>query len=72
MPIDQRDHPIDERLALEIAHLPQCQFAAEMIVAVRVAAGAAKRTLAGDFDGQGGRVSRENSAPDCQYTLQVT
>ena len=56
-------HAVDELLALEVAHLTERHLAAEMIVAVRVAAGAVERTLAGDFDRQRGRVPGENTAP---------
>ena len=39
--IDQLEHAVDELLALEVAHLAQRQIAAEMVVAVGVAARAA-------------------------------
>jgi hypothetical protein len=48
--IDERHDAVDEFLALEVADLSQGKIAAEMIVAVGVAAGTAQRTLAGDFD----------------------
>ncbi len=39
--IDELEDAVDELLALEVAHLAERQVAAEMIVAVGVAAGAA-------------------------------
>ena len=38
---DEIEHAVDERLALEVGQLPQHDAAAEMIVAVGVAAGTA-------------------------------
>ena len=61
--IDERDDAVDQFLSFEIADLAQREIAAEMIVAVGVAAGAAQRALAGDFDGEGGRVAREDPTP---------
>ena len=50
MLVDQTEHPVDQFLALEIAQLAEVDLAAEMLVAVRIAAGAAQRTLARDLD----------------------
>ena len=56
-------HAVDELLALEVAHLAQRHLAAEVIVAVRIAAGAAQRALPGDLDRQRGRVPGQDAAP---------
>ena len=64
-------HAVDEFLALEIADLAQRELAAEMIVAVRVAAGTAQRTLARDFDGQRRRVAREDPTPGAKMMPSI-
>ena len=61
--VDERHHAVDQLLAFEVADLAQREVAAEMIVAVGVAAGTAQRTLARDFDRKGGRVAREDATP---------
>ena len=55
--------PSIELLALEVADLAQRDVAAEMIVAVGVAAGTAQRTLAGDFDRERRSVAGEDATP---------
>ena len=63
MPIDETQDAVDELLALEVAHFTQRQVAAEMVVAIRIAAGAAQRAFAGDFDRHRGCVTGEDAAP---------
>src|SRR2546425_241685 len=46
IPVDQPDHAVDQLLALEVANLIERDLSAEVIVAVRVAAGATERALA--------------------------
>src|SRR6202022_1912380 len=60
---DQRENALDQFLSLEIADLTQRSFAAEMVVAVRIAARTLERTFAGDLDRQSGRVARQDPAP---------
>jgi hypothetical protein len=52
MLVDEREHPVNELLALEIANLSQRDGAAEMIVPVRVTARTAERTFPRDLDGE--------------------
>ena len=54
MAIDEREHAVDEGLALEVADLAERDVAAEVIVAVGVAARTLQRALARDFDRQRG------------------
>ena len=61
--IDELDDAVDELLALEVADLAQRHLAAEVIVAVGVAAGAVQRAFARDFDRQRRRVAGKNSTP---------
>ena len=63
VPIDEVEHAVDEFLSFEVAHLAERDVAAEMIVAVRVAAGTAQRALARDLDRERGRVAGENPTP---------
>src|SRR5262245_54109636 len=65
--IDDTEHAVDERLAFEIAHLAERHAAAEMFVVIRVAAGTAERTLAGDLDGKSRRVTGEDPTPGAKY-----
>src|SRR5690606_33559709 len=69
--IDERVHAVDERLPLEVAHLPQRRRAAEVIVAVRVAAGTTEGTLTGDFDRQGRWIPTENPPPRREYPFHA-
>jgi hypothetical protein len=70
--IDEREHPVDQFLALEIANLTKGEIAAEMIVAVGVAAGTTQRTLAGDFDGKGRSIAREDPTPGWENPFHLT
>ena len=63
MAIDEREDAVNQLLTLEVADLAQRDLAAEMIVAVGVAAGAVQRALARDLDGERGRVASEDPAP---------
>ena len=63
MAIDQLDDAVDERLTLEVPYLPQRDVAAEMVVAVSVAAWAAQRALARNLDGKRRSVPGENPSP---------
>ena len=69
MAIDERHDAVDELLALEVADLAQREVAAEMIVAVGVAAGTAERAFAGDLDGERRRVAGEDSTPGWENTF---
>ena len=65
---DEIEHAIDERLPLQIGQLPEDDAAAEMFVAVGVAAGTAQRALARNLDREGWPVSGQDPAPrlnDC-------
>ena len=70
MAIHEREHAVDERLALEVAQLAQPEVAAQVIVAVRVAAGAVQRALARDLDRERGRVAAEYPSPGRQDPFQ--
>ena len=61
--IDHLEHAVDEFLALVIGKAAQRDAAAKMIVAIRVSAGATKRTFSCDFDGQVRAVARKDAAP---------
>ena len=68
MALDDVQHAVDELLSLEVRELAQHDVAAEMRVAVGVAARAAQRTLARDLDRQVRLVPCEDPAPrleDC-------
>ena len=71
MTIDERHDAVDERLPFEIADFPEREIAAEVIVAVGIATGAAQRALTGDFDRQKRAVPREDAAPCGENTLHV-
>ena len=61
--VDERDDAVDELLAFVVADLAQRDVAAEVVVAVRIAARTVERTLACDFNRQSGHVARENATP---------
>src|SRR6266851_3851754 len=63
MAIDDVHEFVDQLLALEVADLPQRHPAADVVVAVGVAARAAERTFAGDLDRQNGCVAGEDTSP---------
>src|SRR5947209_13492089 len=48
--IDQGEHAVNQLLSLEVADFAERDFAAEMFVAVRVAARTPQRAFTGDFD----------------------
>jgi hypothetical protein len=50
MRVDERKKPIDEFLTFEVADLAKRQVTAQVIVAIRVTAGTAEGTFAGDLD----------------------
>jgi hypothetical protein len=60
---DEIDDAIDESVAMEIVELAKRGFAAEVQVAVGIAARAGERTFASDFDGEHGDFTGENIAP---------
>ena len=64
--VHEREHAVDELLALEIGDLAQRDVTAEVIVAVRVASRAAQRTFTRDFDRERRTVAGQNAAP-CLY-----
>ncbi len=72
VPIDEGEHVVDQFLSLEVAHLAQRDLAAEMFVAVGVAAGAAQRALACDFDRQRGLCTRRESFPMQRRSLPLS
>ena len=61
--IDDFENSINQDLALAIVEVAQGFAAAEVSVVESVAAGAAQRALAGDFDGEGGWLAFEDFAP---------
>src|SRR3954468_7933065 len=63
MGINQRKKSIDQFLSLEIAHLPKCDFATEVVVAVSVTAGALEGTFAGNLDREGRTITAKDSPP---------
>ena len=69
MPIDEREDAVDELLALEVADLAQREVAAEMIVAVGVAAWTVQRALARDLDGKRWSVAGEDASPRRENTF---
>mgnify|MGYP003694771159 CR=1 FL=1 len=69
MAIHEPEHAVDEGLALEVAQLAQAEVAAQVIVAVRIAAGAMQRALARDLDRERGRVASEYPSPGLSGSL---
>ena len=63
MPAHDVEHAVDELLPLVVGQLPQHDVAAEMRVAVGVAARTTQRTFARDFDGEIRPVPLKNEAP---------
>src|SRR5205823_12107660 len=61
--VDQREELVNELLPLEVAHLTQRHAAAEMIVAVGVAARTPQRALACDLNGKSRCVPAEDASP---------
>jgi hypothetical protein len=59
------ENAVDEIVAAVIVNLAECGGAAEMIVAVRIAAGTMQGTLASDLDGEQRGMPFENRAPSC-------
>jgi hypothetical protein len=64
---DQVEDAIDERVAAEITELAESFFAAEVGIAIGVAARTAQRTLSSDFDGQHGGLTSEDLPPGAEY-----
>src|SRR5580692_1902725 len=58
--------PIDEFIPAVIAESSQCCGPAQMIVAVRVTAGTAQRTLLGDLDGHHRCAAGQDRLPRCK------
>ena len=71
MAIDERQHAVDELLALEVANLAQREVAAQVVVAVGIAAGTVQRALARDFDRERGRVAAEDPSPGREDALPM-
>ena len=61
--IDERHEALHELVALVVVQASQRDVAAEMIVAVGVAAGTTERTLARDLDRDVRAVARKDAAP---------
>src|SRR5262249_42523055 len=68
MAIDEGENAVDELLPLVVAHFAQRELAAEMRVAVRIAAGTLQRTLARDLDRERRPVAGEDPAPRGEQT----
>lgn len=60
---DKIDDAVDECVAMEIIELTKRSLAAEVRIAVSVAAGTGERTFASDFDGEHGDFTGENIPP---------
>ena len=69
MTIGQGEHAVNQLLTLEVAHLTQRDLAAEMIVAVGIAAWAMQRALTRDLDGKSRRVTCQDSAPRREHAF---
>ena len=68
MASDDVEDAVDQFLSLEVRELTQDDVAAEVLIAVGVAARAPQRALARDLDRQVGPIAREDPAPgldDC-------
>src|SRR5215210_4139381 len=63
MTIDQIDDAVDQRLALEVADFAERQVAAQVIVAIGVAARAVQRAFTRDLDRQRRLIPGEDSTP---------
>lgn len=63
MRINQRKKTIDKFRSFEIADLPKCDLATEVIIAVGVAAWASKGTFAGNLDRKGRTIAAKDSPP---------
>jgi hypothetical protein len=61
--VGQLQHPVDERLSLVVAQLPQRDLTAEVLGVVGVAAGAVQGALPGDFDGKGRDAAPREHSP---------
>src|SRR5262245_56974343 len=65
--VDHRHEVVNQLLSLEVADGAQGQLdAAEVVVAVGVAAGTVKRALPRNLDREGRRVAGEDSTPGCK------
>jgi hypothetical protein len=60
-------HPVDERLPLEVGKLAKNDAASEVGVAIRIAAGATERALARDLDREIRPIAAENAFPGAKY-----
>ena len=65
-PVDDVDHAVDQFLALVVGKLSQNDVAAEVGVAIGVAARAPQRTLARDLNRQVRPVAREDAPPSLE------
>ena len=65
MVVDQTHHAVHESLAFEVPNLAQRHLAAEMVLAVGIAAGTVQRAFTGDFNRERRHISGENTAPGC-------
>src|SRR5262249_23940106 len=63
VPIDEGYDAVDERLPPEVPNLAERHLAAQVVVALRVAPGAAQRALASDLNGACRGVTREDPSP---------
>src|SRR4051794_19880115 len=63
MCFNQRKKSIDKFRSLEIADLPQRDFATEVVVAVGVTARALEGTFAGNLDREGRAITAKDSPP---------
>ena len=67
--VDEREHAVDERLTFQIPDIAERDGAAEVIVAVGVAARATERAFARDFNREVGSIAEENLAPSANNTV---
>ena len=71
MVVDRAHHAVHELLALEVPNLAQRHLAAEMVLAVCIAAGTVQRAFTGDFNRERRHISGENTAPGCDDPIHL-
>jgi hypothetical protein len=69
--IDQLQETVDEFVAFVVADLPERDFAAEVLIAVRVTAGAAQRALSRDLNRQCRPIAAQNPSPSCDNPVHA-
>jgi hypothetical protein len=71
MLLDQCEESSYEFVALVVAHLTECDLAAEVLVTVRIATRAPERTFAGDFDRECRTITAKDTPPCGEYTFHL-